>query len=97
MKTFKSKTTEKKFLQWFNSFPESWHPNDYERFHSFITELFDNNDFITESELRIAISELKEWKDKDLIDEFIEEVTSKIDEISLYYEYLKERKRINIT
>jgi len=97
MKTFKSKSSEKKFSQWLNLFPESWHPNDYERFHDFVSDLFNYNDFITESELRTAISELKEWKDKDFINHFVEEVTTKLDELSLFYVYLKERKIINAT
>ncbi|NQU53915.1 MAG: hypothetical protein HQ522_15405 [Bacteroidetes bacterium] len=97
MKTFKSKTTEKKFGQWLNSFPESWHPYDYERFHEFVTALLIDDDYISESELRNAIIELKEWKDKDFIDEFVESVTMKIDDLRLFFDHLKKIKIINAT
>ena len=97
MKKFKSKTTEEKFKRWINAHPESWHPYDYERFHDFITSLFLENEHISESELRNSVLESKEWKNEEFINEFVNEVTTKISELRSFFDYLNEKNRINAT
>lgn len=92
MKSFKSKITEEKFNRWFNLFPESCHPNDVERFHDFLVSLFNDNDNFTEAELKLAISELKEWKNEEFIEEFVEIVITKIDTLKGFFDYLNENK-----
>jgi hypothetical protein len=97
MKHFKSKTTEEKFKKWLNAFPESWHPNDYERFYDFVTSLSLSNDYITDSELRNAIEELKTWTDTKFINDFIDIVNTKIDELTSYFDYLNKKRIVNAT
>ena len=37
------KSVEKWYLLWINQFPESWHPNDLERFYMFVSVLLHNS------------------------------------------------------
>jgi len=89
MKKFQSSDTLIKFNIWFRRHPESWHPLDIGRFYDFLTALFYESDYISESELRDAIDKEKEWKDKEFINEFIEIAMFKIDELRSYFDYLK--------
>lgn len=91
MKNFKSKLTKEKFKKWLNAHPESWHPLDYERFHDFINELFLNKDSISGIELKEAIHELKKWENEKSIDDFIEKTQKIINELQLFYGYLKRK------
>ncbi len=88
---FKSKETEKYLKNWLNGHPESWHSMDYEKFYNFITSLFKEDDFITESELRSLIIENKEWKDEKFITRFIDDVLTKINELRNYFDYMQKR------
>lgn len=97
MKTFNSKKTEEKFRIWLNVHPESWHPLDYERFHDFVLEMLQNKDFVTDVEISEAISELKEWQSEEYKAEFIEKVQIKIDELELFFAFLKDKGLINAT
>ena len=94
MKVFKSNETEEKLLGWINVHPESWHPNDNERFYEFVFALLKNNESITKTELAEVVIDQKSWKDQEFIDDFLEYSMDKIYELKSFHDYLLESNRI---
>lgn len=97
MKKFKTQKTEDYFKTWINAFPESWHPLDHLRFYDFLTSLFLDEDFLSESDLKDLIYKYKNWENEKFIDEFVEQVGSKISELKGFFEYLSNKKMIIAT
>lgn len=94
MKIFNSDKTEKLFRAWLNSYPETTHAFDTERFHNFVYELFKSDDYISEQDLKNAVLELKSWENEKKINDFVEEKTNKINELQMFYNFLKEKSRL---
>ncbi len=91
MKKFNSKETENKFTSWINQHPESYHSLDIERFYSFVLSLLKNDDYLTDTELRKYIFEMKGWKNNTFIDEFVDRTMNDINDLKSFYDFLNKK------
>lgn len=93
MKKFENKLTQDKFLLWIRNYPESHNGYDMDRFYDFVLSLKQNEEWISEDELRSTFKEEKEWEE-DFRNKIVGDYYRKLLDLGNFIDFIIEKNLI---